>query len=130
MGVIFFIVFISSMAVCDFDIVSVSVAPGEADTPLPVDPDTVLSLSISFERFEVVVRRNPQVIQMDSGVQRPQLAHGDPLKVSRQATGTLAMKDSLRFFALERPDHSDLLPRRGIIVKRYYRTAKEFKIPS
>jgi hypothetical protein len=39
------------MIIDNFDFVRVSVHPFEADSPLLVDADAVLSLSIAFERF-------------------------------------------------------------------------------
>jgi hypothetical protein len=35
------------MIVCNFNIVSVSLAPTEADTPLVINPNAVVSLTVS-----------------------------------------------------------------------------------
>jgi len=43
------------MVVHDFNVQGVAIHPDEADSPLIVDPDAVLSYSVSLQRFE----RNP-----------------------------------------------------------------------
>jgi hypothetical protein len=47
---------------------SVAGTPPEADTPLIIDPDTVLARSIAFQRLEPVARRHAQKLKGRSGV--------------------------------------------------------------
>jgi hypothetical protein len=47
----------------DFHGVCFTVLPREADSPLIVDTNTVLPLSIPFELFQSVSRRDPKVFQ-------------------------------------------------------------------
>ena len=50
------------MIVCDFDIVGITVNVAEADAPLVVDGDSVLSHPVACELVEPIPARNPQVI--------------------------------------------------------------------
>jgi len=49
------------------DTLGVAVVPDEANPPLIVDPDTVLTFAIAFQRFKTVGGRYPQIIQ-SSGI--------------------------------------------------------------
>ena len=51
-----------------------AVTPGEANPPLIIDPNAVLSSPISLECFEMVARRNTQILQLRGGIQVEQLA--------------------------------------------------------
>src|SRR3546814_10766142 len=74
----------ASVVIDDLHVVRIAAAPAEADTPLVVDPDAVLSLAISFEQLQPVCGRNPQVIERSGGVEHAQLATGDLLDRGRQ----------------------------------------------
>ena len=56
------------MVVNDLNPFWTSVAPPEADSPLIVDSDTVLSRSITAQTLEPVARRDPEVFQTTRGV--------------------------------------------------------------
>ena len=56
------------MIVNDLNPFWTSFAPPEADTPLIVDSNTVLSRSITAQTLEPVTRRNPEVLQTTRGV--------------------------------------------------------------
>lgn len=56
------------MVVNDLNPFWTSFAPPEADTPLIVDSNTVLSRSITAQTLEPVARRNPEVLQTTRGV--------------------------------------------------------------
>ena len=62
------------MVVNDLNPFWTSVAPPEADTPLIIDSDTVLSCSITAQMLEPVARRNPKILETTRGVNLPQLA--------------------------------------------------------
>lgn len=69
------------MVVDDFDVVSVTCLPSEADTPLIVDPDAPLSRAITSKSLETVPRRNSKIVQGDGGIELPELAQRDTLDV-------------------------------------------------
>jgi hypothetical protein len=51
------------VVVDDFDFVSATVAPTEADAPLVVDANAVLPLAIALQCFEVIARRHTQILK-------------------------------------------------------------------
>jgi len=85
------------------------VRPYEADAPLVIDPDAVLTDAIAFQSFEPISGRNPQVIERSSGSQLaklPQRRRMDPRIYGRHA---LTAPQSLGVFAPERPDHTTII---------------------
>jgi len=60
-----------------FDVVCLVVPPDEADSPPIVDPDAVLSGSVSLKRFELIARRHAKVPQPAGGIQVEQFAPRD-----------------------------------------------------
>lgn len=93
------------MVIDDLHVVGIAILPVEADTPLLVDPDAVLSPSIPFQGFEAVTRRYPQIVQGDCAVEYTQLPPDDRLDSSGQAPGGRPIPDSFRFPVGEIPDH-------------------------
>ena len=61
------------MIVDKFNVQGFAVSPCEADAPLIVDADAVLTGSVTFKRFEPVTRRGAQKIQCLSSVELGQL---------------------------------------------------------
>jgi hypothetical protein len=55
----------------DLDIVCVPFTPNEAETPLVIDPNAVLSLSVAVQGFQTISRRRHQVSQFRRAVQLP-----------------------------------------------------------
>lgn len=54
---------LASVIIRNFDIVSITFNEPEADPPLIVDRDRVLSFPVSPELVESIAQRNPKVIQ-------------------------------------------------------------------
>jgi hypothetical protein len=67
------------VVVNDLNLVRVSGAPAEANSPLIVDTDAVLLVSVAAQPFEAVSGRNPQVIQPLGGIEHSELSERDPL---------------------------------------------------
>jgi hypothetical protein len=95
------------VVVHDLDVVGVAASPSEADPPLVVDPDGVLTLPITAESFQPVPRRNPQIIQARRGVQHPELPQGHPLHVPTEASGRVSREQPLGVPITEALDHSE-----------------------
>jgi hypothetical protein len=51
------------MVINDLDVVDISLSPGEANPPLLIDPDTMLSLAIAFQSLKPVAWRDLQVLE-------------------------------------------------------------------
>jgi len=72
-----------------------SVAPPEADTPLIIDSDTVLSCSITAQMLEPVARRNPKILETTRGVNLPQLAQRNASDARVKGRDSLPRKQAL-----------------------------------
>jgi hypothetical protein len=57
----------------DFNVVHISAPEGEANSELIVNPDAVLSLSISGKSLETISRRDSQINQMNCPMQNAEL---------------------------------------------------------
>ena len=93
------------MIVNDLYLLWPSVSPHEADPPLVIDPDAVLSGSVAFERLEPVSWRQPQILQGVSGshlAQLPQRRRLDP-RIDRRSAFTTPQ--SFGDLVPERSDH-------------------------
>jgi len=53
----------SSVIVRDFDLKGISIAPKEADPPLVVDPDAVLSLAAPLKFLQAIARRHAKILK-------------------------------------------------------------------
>jgi len=62
------------MVVNDFDIVDIAFVPTETQPPLIIDPDGVLSLAITLERFESISRQPTQIVERGRHLEDHQLA--------------------------------------------------------
>lgn len=94
------------MIVNDLHLLWSSIRPHETDAPLVIDPDAVLTGAISFQRFEPISWRHPEIIQRLGGSHLTQLTqrhHVDPRIERRRA---LTTPQTLGFFAPERSDHT------------------------
>jgi len=58
----------------NFDLVGVAFAPTKADSPLVIDADAVLPLSVALESFKPIARRHSYLPQVCGCVQRQQFA--------------------------------------------------------
>jgi len=99
------------------DVVGIPFTPHKTKTPLVVDPDTVLPLTLAAQGFQTVPRWRCQIAQLRSAVQLAKLSAGDPFHGSKASTRLPAMK-SPGFRATERPDHLSILFRIAFNVKQ------------
>jgi hypothetical protein len=97
----------------DLDIVCVPFAPNEADTPLVVDPDAVLPLSVAVQGFQAISRRRYQVSQFRRAVQLPKLPARNMLD-SPKTSAWQPMVKSPCFRGAERLDHKTHLMMDGV----------------
>jgi hypothetical protein len=88
----------------DFDIFDAGVRPTETHTELIIDADAMLPRTISFQCFQSVSWRHPQIVQSARDLQLPQLTSRNDRNV-REPLYLLALRKSLRVGALERLDH-------------------------
>ena len=94
----------ASMIVHYLNVKGIGLNPTEADSPLVVDPNAVLSGPISEQRFQPIPRDHPQIGNGWRRVNVIELSLGhysDTLKLPAE----LAPEDLFGFLVPERPDH-------------------------
>ena len=92
------------MRVNDFNIIGTCAGPTKAEPELVIDPNTVQTGPIAFQRFESVTRRNPQVIKTGRDLKLSQLPKGYSLKRDESANA-LSTCQFRRVTTFERSDH-------------------------
>jgi hypothetical protein len=90
------------------DVVGVAINELKANPPLIIYANRVLSLSIARECFELVARRNPEVIQSRGKVDVFELSGRSPSNLRRNSFGFAGDIEFLRALVGERFDHSQL----------------------
>jgi len=58
-----------SVVIHDLDVLGTVVSPGEADTPLIIDPDAVLPDSIAPQRLQTIARRHSELIEHNDRIE-------------------------------------------------------------
>ena len=92
------------MVVDDLDVEGIRAAPHEADSPLIVDSNAVLSLPRSLQRLEAISGRDTKILQGDGPVQKQQFPARCAFEGSK-AWDIVVMKEIFRCGRGERPDH-------------------------
>jgi hypothetical protein len=69
----------ASVVVDELDILRTSLSPDEADAPLVVHPDAVLTAAVACQPLEPVARRDAQVLDIHRRVHQLELPQGRPL---------------------------------------------------
>ena len=78
-------------------LIGVPIAPDEADAPLVVNANTVLSSPIARKSLQSIPRRHPQVVDAHGVVQSHQLSLRATLDILRQLGNTLTLRYGLSF---------------------------------
>jgi len=73
------------MVINNLDVFRVGARPHEADAPLVVDANTVLSLPVSGKGFEAIAWRKAEKVKFDGGVDELEFHERAFLDVGRQA---------------------------------------------
>ena len=111
------------MVVDDLDVFGSGGGPTEADTVLVVDPDAVLALPVTPERFQTIPRRHPQVIKLTSDLKLPEFA-ARHLFEGEIALYAPASDEGLCVGVTERDDHVRILTPHMHNVKRDYKKVR------
>jgi hypothetical protein len=93
------------MIVHDFYVVGFVPHPPEANPPLIVDANAVLTLASTNQRFQPVAGRRSQVIESRCASEHGQLTPGDPLNRSK-SRNIFVVRQSLCISRAKAPDHS------------------------
>jgi hypothetical protein len=76
---------LSSVVIADLDIVCIAVLESEADPPLGVDRNRVLTLAIMAEGMQPIARGYPEIFEPGGQVQVFELAGGSPPDVGGES---------------------------------------------
>ena len=74
------------MIIDDLDIVGLAIVPPETNTPLVIDPNAVLAVSITRELFQAISRRDAQVIQSFRRINEQELSSAPPDAMSLRSS--------------------------------------------
>jgi hypothetical protein len=89
----------------DLYITSIAGAPSEANAPLIVDPDAVLTSPVAFQRFQSIPRWNAEKVESRRRIDLQQLSMCNSLYAGRKAPAMLAPKELFRFSIRKALDH-------------------------
>ena len=92
------------MVINDFDIFRASSRPPEAQSKLLVNPDAVLALAITTQRFQPIAGRYFEILQLVCELKLTELSQRYPLKIHEALDATPAGQ-LLGIPTLERDDH-------------------------
>ena len=90
----FLSVVIGSVVIGDGNVFCPGLRPAEANPPLVVDPNAVLSASVARELLQPVAGRDSEVGQDFGGIEDCELPEGNPLNFWVELTNTLSSPDS------------------------------------
>ena len=86
------------MIIYNFNIVSVSLAPTEADPPPVIDPNAVLSLPVSGWFLKAISWRDEKIIQLLRRIQQEQFPLSDAPQIRWEFLHGLAVEYLFSFF--------------------------------
>jgi hypothetical protein len=93
------------MVVGYFNVIGVSVFPAKADSPLIVNPYTMLTLAIALQSLETVARGDSEVLKVPGPVKVQELSPCNPFY--RAKPGHIQIiEQCLGFGIAEGPDHN------------------------
>ena len=93
------------MVVGYFNVIGVSAFPAKADSPLIVNPYTILTPAIAFQGLETVARGDPEVLKAPGPVKVQKLSPRDPFYLAKPRHVQI-IEQCLGFGIAEGPDHS------------------------
>lgn len=97
------------MIVNDLHLLWSRVGPHEADPPLVIDPDAVLTDPIALKRFESIARRDAQILKKLRGPHLTKLAQRHRVDPGIDRWDAFTTPQTLGFLAPERPDHTTIV---------------------
>jgi len=97
--------FHGSMIIHNFNVMRVLALPAEANAPLVVDADAVLSGAVALQGFQVIAGRQPQVAQLARTVKLRELAERHALDLRRQTVVAPPLPQPLGLPAGETGNH-------------------------
>jgi hypothetical protein len=96
------------VVVNDLDLLNSCIGPHETDPPLRIDPDTVLTRSVTTESLKAVSRRDSQFINVNSRFEQAELAQRYAMNPRVNRRYALTSPQALSRSISEGPDHHTL----------------------
>ena len=93
------------MIVDNLDVMRVGSEPAEADAPLIVDSDAVLSRPVPGELLKAVRGRDAEVEEAGRGIKHDQFAKGNSLEVRGHSANPLPFEKALGVGVAKAADH-------------------------
>ena len=93
------------MVVNNFNLINAIFSPLKTYTPLIIDANAVLSLTVAFESFQPVRRWNFEIVKIGGCVKHNQLSLGNPLNILGQLLGELPFEYFFSFLVFESLNH-------------------------
>ena len=87
------------MVIDDLDVPGFAVSPNEANAPLLVDPNAVLSLPVAAQGFQAIAGRRPQIVNLLCRIDCDKLRARSPLDLPWQITNGVAKIAAVRLSA-------------------------------
>jgi hypothetical protein len=94
------------MIIHNLHLFGMAFSPHEADAPLVIDTDAVLSFTIPLQGFQSIRRWQAEVFQPAGRVERIELYEGPLLNITGELTDELSFEDSFSIGATKRLDHA------------------------
>ena len=107
------------MVIANLHIMCVALPPDETDTPLFINPDAILTFSVSGQFFKPVSRWYFQIIKALGGIEQKEFPVGCALEIRRETLDVYPVENILRSSVPEILGHGNILTRCVINVKRY-----------
>ncbi len=107
------------MVIDDLDLIGVVITPFEANSPLVVHPDAVLTCPAADQLLKAVARWNLKILKRFCRVQHDQFSKRRLLSRPGETSRGLPLKDLPGLRIAEAPDHIRSITRDVINVKRY-----------
>jgi hypothetical protein len=93
------------MIIRNLNVVGVSFAPSKANSPLVIDANAMLALTVAGEFFKTIPWRNTQVIQLFGGVQDGKFLPRGAVQIWGKAPQEMTLKELFAILVAERLDH-------------------------
>jgi hypothetical protein len=97
------------MIINDFDMVCVSFPPVEANSPLLIDANAELALSITLQCLKTIARRNFKIANDPCTIEQAKFAQCGVLDVWRQSATAETLPYQLRFSIGKTNNHARIL---------------------
>ncbi len=92
----------------EFDFIRASFSPDEAETPLRIDANAVLSTTVADEPLQPVPRRDSQVLDVVRRMDQLELPQSRSLHRSVDVLDVLLKPDALGLLVAERSGHATM----------------------